>query len=229
VGFRITTKKGAVIAETPNQTNQRREEKAGKKSVRFKNIRSLSQDKQREINGMLIRGDTAVDVVKIIQEKWGDLTHVSANTLASQLRKYLNEELMTASKVSDIPDHDTREAVVLAFNERVDVMAEMSNVIGIQRQRIMQMTAREGTAGLPFSWVRNDIETFASLCRQFMDMEFETGSRVKVPEEHTAHLIGHNGPAEYQNYIQDRSNDKVYGGVLTEILGVIDGDSERVT
>ncbi len=196
-----------------------------KKKAAFKRLYALGEERIGMINSMMMQNENSLDIAKVIQKDWGKYKNVSAESLAKQLSRYKSTELMTApSNQLDPISTEEKMAILQDLGDRVDSVACMNELVNIQRNRIMATVAREEKFIMPLSWLSKDIIAMASLLKDLLEMEFDTGLRRRIPKTDGLHLVPHENSESYSNYINKKTSFQEVGRATMDLLRIVEAD-----
>lgn len=138
----------------------------------YARILGLGEERVLILNNMLSRGDSPFAVARVIQQQWGELQDVRADTLSMQLRRYAAANIIVApASADDIPTYNLAPAYA-----RLAVGSHMIEMVMEQRERILAMRVKEKAKDGKFSRaLKAEIETYMAMLAAVQKHQFDMG------------------------------------------------------
>jgi hypothetical protein len=178
-------------------------------------IAALGDERVTELRDRLQRGDSVLKLVALIQEDWGEITDIKADSLKKTLerfRKRIREE-MTESIVESAVGKTTSGLL-----KRMNVMEELEELAIVQKRRFQKVLHREEQGPLLMKQVSEEARLFQGLLGQLATLQLETGILRRAPK----HVMGTmTDPAGHTTeFSWSEEHDK--------LLEVIDGECQHL-
>jgi hypothetical protein len=170
-------------------------------AYKYKRLYDLGSDRMGIIDAMLTKGDSTMSVAEKIQFEWNQCTSVKIGTLDKQLLRYrkdiLEPRLIAAAKnAAEKSTSISKE--IKAFNDQIDVIAQLNDFIAMQAARIKKAyTLEHGKKdGKLDPNINKELRPFTDMCRVLAGLQLETGVLRRVPKQ-------------VQGFFQQLSNEEV--------------------
>lgn len=209
------------------------EQKTGSAGA-YSRLFALGDERVAIIDGMLARQDAADEVAALIQKEWGEFTDVKTSTLVRQLNRYRAQNIVPKLLLAMSAKQTDSEAVGKAYKalvERLDVMAELQDLIGVQKSRLTKALERESLLPVLMSGTQNEIKLLADLLTKLGDIQLETGALKRANKTVSAN---HQNPDGSVNSVQlkieySESEAQRFSDTMAEFVNFIDGEFENVS
>lgn len=160
----------------------------------FKRIADLGEEKVAMLNSLFEKGVSVSKIIQTIQEGWGSMVDVKKDTLSKYLYRYKWEVVdknlnPTQQLLRNHGDHTT--AQVRKAVENLEVLAEMQEIVMVQRRRVKKLLTREDEIPMLFSNMTNELKAFAGFLEQYTNMAFDFGVMKRTPRVTTITKDGH--------------------------------------
>ncbi len=99
---------------------------------KYKSLLCLAIEQIKEVNSMLLAGESALIVATKIKKDWGLLPDISEEALRKQVSRY-REELMSHTPLNEQP----KESV------KVNCIKELLQLVPMQKKRLLKLYAKE--------------------------------------------------------------------------------------
>lgn len=173
-------------------------------AIQFKKhnrIFSLGEERVTVVNNLLARGESSIQVARLIQGKWGQCQDVSEKTLIQQILRYKDDTASGKIPVAVItPEGDA----VTQMLSKVDVVAEYASLIALQKTRLAMFLEKEKQSKLPIAGVSKDVELLSALLRDTQKIQFDLG------------VDAYNGPQLQGGRVASRTQSLPDGTVVRE-------------
>ena len=151
----------------------------------------INMDRQRHL---FEKGVSVSKIIQTIQEGWGSMVDVKKDTLSKYLYRYKWEVVdknlnPTQQLLRNHGDHTT--AQVRKAVENLEVLAEMQEIVMVQRRRVKKLLTREDEIPMLFSNMTNELKAFAGFLEQYTNMAFDFGVMKRTPRVTTITKDGH--------------------------------------
>ena len=131
-----------------------------------------------EVEERLRTGFSTVSIAKYIQEDCQESLDVNRDSLADMLQRYRNDippnELILTQKLSRFTEKSMEK-----IQEGIDVLAELREMIHLQKKRILMDHAHEEKMKKALASVGNEVKTFKDLVVSYNDVESSLGLKPK--------------------------------------------------
>jgi len=229
----VTIKKRKLVkTSSPKKAQPKRDWKIvnrGKgRKPKFYNLTSeLGPDNMAKVDSMLLKGETCEAVAKTIKLVWGLQKDMRLVSLAAVLSDYRSTNVKGQLIMLDDPDAPR----LSEFASKIDVMENLTALIGKQQDRVSKAlvaeetkTKKKGDYPLYIN-TKLEIQLLARLYEQMSDLQMDLGVLRKVPAKFQLESMS----TRTQQLLDDamKKNTRV-GVALAEAFKVLDGKFIKV-
>lgn len=151
---------------------------------RYGRIEKLSTEQRQEVDLLLMKGASPMDVADLIMNQWGLYQNeVKLESFAKQLQRYRRRQLDPGLERGYRRAHKRGAPELDAFNTNINVMEELGQLILTHKQRIYKLLEREKTMPVLLSDVRHEMKELVNMLKVLADLQLETGVLKRAPKQ----------------------------------------------
>lgn len=155
---------------------------APEKKMAFKKLLAMGKEKMEIVDHLLVKGESAKGVAKMIQQEWKLHTKTTEGSLTKQLERYRRAHISKLSVFTAATDPEEKRVILKRVNTQLDIMQELTELIEVQKERVLMAIDKERTVKMPFSWLRKDIDSLSLLLGQLAEHQFKLGILHEMPK-----------------------------------------------
>lgn len=160
------------------------------KKIAFKKLLAMGKEKMEMVDHLLVKGESAKGVAKMIQQEWKLHTKTTEGSLTKQLERYRRAHISKLSVFTAAADPEEKRVILKRVNTQLNVMQELTELVEVQKERLLMAVEKERTVKMPFSWLRKDIDSLSLLLGQLAEHQFKLGIIHEIPKTTLIHSDG---------------------------------------
>ena len=181
------------------------------RNIKFKRLLDMPSDRVAMIRSFFLEGKSLIDIVRIIQDDWGELTDMLPGTAQRMLSRYKTE--VHDPKVllqADTLDAGTKKEIITRMRGQLDTLDEMKSLCIEQtaRYKAMALKAEQTLTAKNESQAAQEGERLHRMLKELASLQMEAGIIPRAPRIVSAHVNFQRTAAEdaYYQDIEIRKN-----------------------
>lgn len=166
----------------------------------FKKLYDLGDDRMAEIDRLLQAGVYTSQIVRTIQEDWGELTEDKPDSLKRTLERYRASDFRNKVVAAVAGFKGNTSAMV----KRVNAMDELQSLVMVQKGRFEKALTQEAKAPLPMKMVSDEARLLKDLLIELGHMQMETGVMPRAAKKTTGVITDENGVARQFSWTEEQ-------------------------
>lgn len=154
---------------------------ANSPTMAFKKLVAMGPEKIEMVDHLLLKGESPLKVARMIQKEWKLNTSISEESLKKQLVRYKNANIKNVSFLT-AADPKEKRVILKRVEAQLNIMQELTELVEVQKERVLMAIEKERTVKMPFSWLRKDIDSLAILLNQLAEHQFKLGIIHEIPK-----------------------------------------------
>ena len=172
-----------------------------------KDLFALEEDKLREIDRRLARGDTAQDVAAFIRKEWGLFKNMVPTTVAKKLSRYRKD--VVEGRVAKSLTKSGMMKDLVRLKENINAMEELENLFIIQTDRMKKALNTENQMpNLTTKVAREEVLVCHRILTDLARVQLETGVLQRAPKEYVGEV-----EEEEEGVLKFRVTEKMKGAI----------------
>ena len=188
---------------------------------KYARLYALGPDKLQKIDVMLIKGETATEVGRVITEEWGFYAD-ELDALIKQITRYRTEEITSKiGALAEVASNSHRGRSLVAMRtDQLDVMADQVDLIEVQKARINKAMGQELQMPLLLSTIKYELRLLMDMYKQYAALQLETGLLRRAPKvvSTSFHFDEETGMLAFEAEIRTNSEARKATKDIMEIL-----------
>lgn len=209
----------------------------------YQRFYDMGSERMGALDALILKDTPMAEIARTLQGEWQVFTEIKRNTLEKQIQRYRDnvllprvQHLREKEAAGAIGASDQRAtAATRQMLERLNLMDEWTEILGIQKKRIMALYEREQKLnGVTLDGLTKLFKDYQSGLAQFGHLQLETGFLKRAPKVIQGQLgvsDPSNPDAEPIFEVAFRAQLEARAGVadMAQLLGeVIEGECERI-